>query len=270
MEMEQKILDNPVPDIQFQDDDPEVVFVASEDEIPKEEGTELPEEYQGKSASEIAAEALKYKAQANSTETITQGFAALQETLSKPQQATSPPAPTPKKERITREEFNKELFGDDPKGVIDRYFAEKQEELTQANAGNVYLAKQVAKTGPDGEFVVKHEAEIDQMIMTLPVNQRTNPAAVDWALKQVKAAHVDDLVDERVDAAVEKKLAEMGITGGSQGGQRKPSQQGTYTDGGGRAKPRKRQYVTITDEDRAAAKRKNMKIEDYMKYGKRG
>ena len=105
---------------------------------------------------------------------------------------------------------------------------------------------------------VKCIVEINNAIAGLPPGQRTDPRAVQWAIGQVKANHIDEIIADKIAAQIEAKVP----------GERKTTPQGTYTERGGAAPVKRKKHIVMTEDDKTKAKRLNMTEKDYAKYVK--
>lgn len=260
------------------EEEPELVLLGPDDPDPEEEAVptpseddDLPPDLRGLSKKDLAAKLADMSGKADQT-------AALKEVMERMNQNSAKPMDIPQQQQgesdqAFRERFNKELFkSKDPAGLfqelIERTTAPYVSQLGQT-IGSV-TRKQLKSDPVEGEIFKKYEHEVDQMLNTLGPGDRMNPQALEWAYNRVKQNHVDDIaearaaakVEELVAKRVEEELAKAGV------GESKPKAQPRFSESGTGA-PRKRVTQRYTQEDVAAAKRRSMRLEDYLAYKRR-
>jgi len=181
------------------DTPPDADDIIIVDELPKDE----PEEdlLGGKSVKDIIAENEALRQQADQAGAIQRGIADLGTVLTK----QKPPEAPAQKPGETREEyakrFNKEFFGtssydvfeDAVKRVVSPYVSQLQQSVATVNR-NLYK---------DDFIYSKYKDEVEGKISALPADQQAHPGVVEWAIKQVKAEHIDDIVEMKINEKLE-------------------------------------------------------------------
>lgn len=258
------------------EDEPELVLLGPDDPDPEEEAVptaseddELPPDLQGLSKKDLAAKLSEMSGKADQT-------AALKEVMEKLNQGSARPVEVPQQQQgesdqAFRERFNKELFkSKDPAGLfqelIERTTAPYVSQLGQT-IGTV-TRKQLRNDPVEGEVFKKYEHEVDQMLNTLGPGDRMNPQALEWAYNRVKQNHVDDIAEARAAAKVEELVAKRVEEELAKAGVGKAKAQPRFSESGTGA-PRKRVTQRYTQEDVAAAKRRSMRLEDYLAWKRR-
>jgi hypothetical protein len=135
-------------------------------------------------------------------------------------------------------------------------------------------ARKLLEVDPEkGSTFKRFQKDIDAVVANLPPETRSNPAVYEWAYNQVVQKNSPSLEEERINAAVEKRLAEMGIsTDGNDGPNRTNASkqpQGRspsfFAEGGSRTTPsRKPRYLTPTHDDVRNAEVSGVPLEIYM------
>lgn len=170
----------------------------------------------------------------------------------------APPAraalPTVNKEEV-RKKFNEKLHEtDDPFALV--------EESAQALVGGALAAqsqeiqelrKATLKVDPINSIIFeKWENEVETVISNLPAAQQVNPKAYDYALKEVRDRHFNEILDMKVDEKVAAK--------------QRPGPTATInsTRGESTATKRKVRKVAVSQRDRNEAKRYGMTLNGYL------
>jgi hypothetical protein len=142
--------------------------------------------------------------------------------------------------------------------------------------------KQLVELNPSTATVfTKYKGEIENYVSSLPANQKNNPLVWTQAVNEIKRRHQDDIIEEtvnskvqeRIDAEVNKRLAEYGIDPGAPAGDRSTARpRASMVSGalGGRSAnvttgtERPRTKVYATEEDIRNAQMDMIPIEEYM------
>jgi hypothetical protein len=180
-----------------------------------------------------------------------------------------------------KERFNKEYWkSKDPFDLLQRAVTQMVgPAVQQLSRGTASANKRALMNDPDdGPVFKKYRKEVENLVAGLPANQQANPQVWDYALGQVKQLHADDIMEDRIEQEVQRRL------NGEQGA-RRPSRPkaGESSRGGGEAagarpafdesssssrrSPKKRVY--LTEEDKQLMKAKGISREDYIRvrYG---
>ncbi len=256
MATSEEVMDNPVPDLVFEqnEEEPEVILVNSEDEIPKDEPAEGPDQ-------ELINKMAELQRQADSATALNN----VAESLKTRQE--SPPVPPKAIADIgdIKKRMNKELFGDDPSTILDEYLGaylqKNQPGMGSGNQNNVQMAKMIMKRDPiEGEFLKKHEVEVDALLATASPTQMNDPRIVEQAINMVKSQHIDEIIAEKVAEQLGNQPAVQV--------RKQPNSANTFTEGSGGKPARKKVYKVPTDLDRKQAELFGMTIDKYMQYKK--
>lgn len=204
------------------------------------------------------------KRQTDSAGGMASQFAELAKELRKQGQPVNVPV---QQKGETEEEFEKRLeeelykpgnTGKTLRQAFERMSAGVVGQLQAEIADLRSQVSRVAVSGTDKEIMDKYGAEVQQLIGTLPVAQRGQAGAHQWALNTVKANHIDDIVAAKVaEAMAQAKPAEGGEAV-------KPVRQGPQMARGGIAAPANVIRVRPTAADYAAARGAYMSIQEYM------
>jgi hypothetical protein len=218
--------------------DEDIVVV---DELPVESDADAVDTG-GKSVKEILAENEALRQQADQASAIQRGITDLGTVLQKQQPANQqPPAMKPGE---TREEyakrFNKEFFGADSytvledavKKMVTPYINQVQQSVATVNRA-LYKDDFIYKTYKD---------EVEGKIAALPADQQSHPQVVEWAIKQVKADHVEDIVEMKIQEALAAQQAAP--QSNSQPSQSNP--RASFVEGGGATSTTQRKVTPIT------------------------
>lgn len=234
-----------VPDGQtaWNTDDQEVEVIIDED-APEEN---IPAEFKDLSKGDILKRLQEVESKAAQNTQLSEALTKLADPRVIVQPSPAPaPAPAPTKAPTLdemREQYG-EKFTMDPVGTVMELLQKDKmsPQVAQIATGNLQLARRIMELDPEKSPTFKKYAnEIDGMVANAPPEIRTNPMIYEEAYKRVVANHMDDILSERVNAAVEKKLAEMKIA--TPEGAKTPP---TFTEGRGLAQPAKRTTIRMS------------------------
>lgn len=142
------------------------------------------------------------------------GFAALAEELKKMQKPEAPVAQNPGVDYTkVVEDTAKNFYADPTKSVLNLLTPVVTQMQTESDAKLNDQAMQISQltvlsTPGDKELYIKYKAEVDEVAGGLPPSAQVYQKA----LSQVKTAHVDDLVNERVQEALKKATEQAEIS----------------------------------------------------------
>jgi len=165
------------------------------------------------------------------------------------------PIPVVNKEEV-KKEFNSKLFDtDDPFALVEKSAeALVGSALAKQSLEIQKLKKEVLKNDPVNKIVFdKWEDEIERTISSLPPEQQVHPDAYDYAIRQVKDAHFDEILE----AKIEEKLAAKSKPG-------KTMVMGETHITQPKAQSKKK-IVYATSRDKAEARRFGISLEDYLR-----
>lgn len=154
-----------------------------------------------------------------------------------PQQMPYPVQKQGESEEEYAKRFNKEVFGKDPYKIMKSMVQEQLKPIViQSNYQIQQLKRQQMKSDP---IVSKYEDEINQRLMMLPPDQRVSPGAYEFVVQQVKVSHIDDIINEKVEAARNETREEVQRSRGN-------NLETNYN----RQAPRKKQVRITTEQER--------------------
>lgn len=142
------------------------------------------------------------------------GFAALAaelKSLKTPTPVTEPDQSGPDYNEVIKD-TSKNFYNDPTKSVLNLMTPVvqqlKQENDKRANSQAMQISKlTVLSTPGDKEFYVKYQAEVDSIAGSLPPSE----SAYQEALAKAKVLHVDDIVNEQVEARVNAALEQATV-----------------------------------------------------------
>jgi hypothetical protein len=147
------------------------------------------------------------------------------------QQVTLPVKDPEESEEEFASRFNEEVFKDDPYGnvskAVDRRTRKLLEEQVAPLLGSIMedaFENQVFRLKNDaeeGEIFKTYEDEIKKILKTLPPAQQKNPQVLKRVFENVKASHINEIIDLKVKAQLGKTSPEKG-----------PSKRPPLTEGG--------------------------------------
>lgn len=179
------------------------------EETPAETGPTREELLKQFETMKAEQDALRVKA--DQATQLSASFGSLGDRLEKVVNRPAPQAPAPVQQPgETAAQFKERLnrsYLEDPYEAIkefsDRYFGGAVQTLAEQNAN---LQRKIALIEhPDREFVSKYKEEIMQELTNVPVDQQIrDPMAVNRVIDSVKARHLDDIVQLKVQEALSK------------------------------------------------------------------
>lgn len=90
--------------------------------------------------------------------------------------------------------------------TMDEYFARRlQPEVQRLLQNNMYMSKKFVSRDPEkGPLYQKYQREVDELVQTLPPQDRLyNPDVYDEAVARVAAKHGDEIINDRVQQQLE-------------------------------------------------------------------
>lgn len=257
------------PGAEFGDDLPiEPVYVSSEDEIPKEEGTETETDAETlkKENEEFRARMAQLEEQANLNKSLQEGIQGLGKNMA-PQRSQPQPVQQPgESDADFRKRFNEHLY-DDPAALMDEWQMRKLSPLvSQIITNNMAMGRRFLQLDPEKApnyktYREEIENEVNQMA---PQEKLQNPDFYDKAYERVMARHIDDIVTQRVQAALKEQLEKQEERTRTATPSQSHTEHTTY-----RKKAPTKEYRVLTAAERAAAKSAGVDEDTYWNYLKR-
>lgn len=256
------VVDPVVPDgsTAWNTDDQEVEVIVDEDRVEED----LPAEFKDLSKGDILKRLQEAEAKATQntqlSEALTKLAANEPKVILQPA-PTPPPAPTKAPTLDEMRETYGEKFTLDPVGTVMELLQKDKmsPQVAQIASGNLQLARRIMELDPEKSPTFKKYAnEIDQMVANAPPEIRTNPMIYEEAYKRVTANHMDDILNERVTAAVEKKLAELKV-----GATDAPKPGATFTETRGVPQPPKKTTIRMSQAQLDRLKTLGIDPKDY-------
>jgi hypothetical protein len=230
-----------VEDVIVEDD---VVVV---DELPPS-GEKEEVDTGGKSVKDILAENEALRQQADQAGAIQRGITDLGSILQKQQAAPQMPAKAPgETDEEYKARFNKEFFGTDSYAVLQDAIKREVTKIVDPKLAAVSQSvSAVNRSLYKDDFVYKtYKDEVEQMVASVPAEQRNHPGLLDWAIKQVKANHVEDIIELKLNERLAAVPAVQQPVG---------SAKATFVEGGGtRSTVMERKQTPITKAEAAVA-----------------
>lgn len=185
-----------------------------------------PPELQGKTREELLKELQTQKGDLESARAANDPVRALgqtfQELLKRQQPVAGPVQYAPQQPQETpeqrRERLNK-LWLEDPVRAAEVMSMEQQRPIVDMMISNqTALSKDLAVADPEQKRVYdRWSEEVEREVQAMsPIEKAQNPRVYQTAIARVRSRHTDDIVQDLVEAAVAKKLSEMGLSPGSQ------------------------------------------------------
>ncbi len=265
-----------MPDFEEEEDDDDVEVVRLEtNEVPKEEKSEdveedVPEQFKGLSKKQIVDKLMDINQKADSAQAVKEGIEGLAEQLKRP--STPNYGNLVQQQGESDEEFrkrlNQEIFSEDPASVLDEWWQRKNAGTQRMIGQNmVQMRKDFYRTNDETkETYKKYQQEIEDYIGSLDQSVRNNPQVVDYAYKEVKGRHQDEIINETVERKV-KEMMEQNKEGKKSSGSFHTEGGSTTNTGVSRKKGKK---IYITPEIEQAAKKKGVDPEIYARYVSKG
>ncbi len=196
---------------QFEEEEPdaETVF-EDEGEGAADPDEALPDEVKKLSKSDLYAKvkALEEKAAPppDPTERIAgaveKAFSGLRSPVPQPQQQAGE-SDAEFMARLKKDLFDEEKAPALLNELIDRRMGPRFQQALELNFAQ---AQKLLELDPEtGPVLKKYKTEIDALLSTLPANVQKTPQALDYALKQVKGAHIGDIAREMALAMLEEE-----------------------------------------------------------------
>ena len=208
-----------VPEIVY-DEDPEAeeeIEVAVEGDEKKEKEEKEPEP-KGKTREELEAEIATLKTQADSAAVLGQAVEKLGDKLQVPRSAAPAPTAVPSDDSAIQEAFNKDIFADDPYGVVKKLIQKEAKRIASEQVGQVAGAfagtlvksqKAIIKSDPkDGAIFAEYESEIEAEVQNLVAQNpavKNNPELYQYAFDQVKTRNIDKIASKMAEDIAAKK-----------------------------------------------------------------
>lgn len=267
-----------------EDEGDEEIVVVDDEEFDPDSG--LPDDVKGKSKKELWEEYQEKQGQADTIKAMQDSFKAISDKLGDVEGRKS--AVQQQQPQVQQqpgesdEEFDKrvakELFASDNPAQLLRELNERSTRKTLGPILGVLhnQAKSLIELDPnDGPMYKKYKDEVDQMVESMPQQQRANPQVYKMALERTKAMHQEDIINERAsqiaEELVNKKLKEAGISVGEGGGESgevrsKPAAKGPTSGVGSSGKKGKRISASKMDEYKREAEISGIPLDVYLKY----
>lgn len=199
-----------IPDIVFEDNEDEkdeIIVIDSRDNIPKEktEDDELPEDYKGKSKKELVELLNQTKNQADTVNALQQGIAQLGDKI-RPQYA-QPQVQQPQGK--SDDEFFKDL---ETEAFKEGQFAKTIKEAIRRELNPVqgFVTNQIAaltkKNIGSDPIYQKYGNEVEEFINTTIPQYRGTPQGYEFALKEIRARHMEDIIKDEVEKRISESL----------------------------------------------------------------
>ena len=247
------------------------VLVEGVDEIPQDDPVDDESGYGAKSKEELIElvrrneeEARKLRENSALGESIAAGFQNLSKELKSNQGVHKEQTVAPKQPTETQEQYLervREEILENPVKVLDEYATKKLGPIiTELVGGNLAMSRRFMEIDPeDGTFFKKHQEEIDKYVKSLPDHEKLKDKNVyKRATRIVKMDHFDELVNEKVEAALNKKVE----------GNSNVSVQRGYSESSVNPRPMtvKRQSRVLTREEAKKAEMIGLTHEVYFDY----
>jgi hypothetical protein len=257
------------PGAEFGDDLPiEPVYVSSEEEIPKEEKEEgkVDAEALKKENEEFRARMAQLEEQANLNKSLQEGIQGLGKNMT-PQRPQPQPVQQPgESDADFRKRFNEHLY-DDPAALMDEWQMRKLSPLvSQIITNNMAMGRRFLQLDPEKAPNYKtYRDEIENEVNRMPPQEKLqNPDFYDKAYERVMARHIDDIVNQRVQAALKEELEKSSTKNQAADAAQGHTERTTY-----RKKTPMKEYRVLTAAERAAAKSAGVDEDTYWNYLKR-
>lgn len=251
-------------ELDIPDEEEKVEFIV-DDEEKKEVNTE---ELQSK-FDELQKEKEALKQQADSVAALQKSFESFGKSFNKPVESQS--QPTYQQPAFDPKALDEQIMNDlytKPTNAFDAYFNQKMAPIFQeVLVKQASLSENMLKYDPDKRDVyVKYKEEIDSELKRVsPYEKVNNPNYASDVFDKVKARHLDDLLEERVNKLVEERLKGVQTTA--------TEKKTSFNEGSSSASPPKGKTIRISSTQMAEAKRyceRNALSLDYylkQKYG---
>jgi len=177
------------------------VFVSDEAATPDEATTKLLAELQAKQA-----ELQRAQSAVDPVNAMRQGIEALGERISPRQPADARLQNQQIDLKKLEEDFNKSVYDNPFQKTAELFQLFSQMTGTQQANANLMYSQRILQVDPATKDLYKRfKSEVDEEVARLPAAERaTNPGVYDDALTRVKARHMEELFQERLDEAMKK------------------------------------------------------------------
>ena len=246
-----------------EDEEPEIVITDRLEEEPDEDEN-LPEGYRGYSKEDLVKilteREQQYSQQDTTAAALERSIASLGEKLgngggSRDQSQSQPQAPSQEEIAKWKEEFNTKFY-DNPADHLEQFLVQKLAPEFQrlAKAQEQIGMKELERDPSRADTYRKYKDEVEKELERMSPQERyANPQAITEAHDRVVARHLNEVMDEQVQKAVEKAMAEYG--------QQKPQPKPPHSEVGGTpsvgAAP-KRKQVRLTPREARWADNKGL------------
>jgi len=214
----------------------------------------------------------------DSTSVLASGLKELKEALSGPETPANVQQQPGESDADFEKRIETELFAEGKsakaiKEAIQRYGGAPINQLmTMLSQQNKRILKLDEETGP---VFKRYEAEIENVVKKLPVEQQNHPQVWEYALNQVKENHKGELEQDEISAKVQQgvrdALTAMGLDPDKvhTGGGARPKEPVFMESGGGAGSAniggKKTRKVFATAEDKIIAQKKGVPLDRYLK-----
>lgn len=246
----------------FNEEGTEDVELIIDDGKPQEE--EVPPEFKDVSKKQLVERLKKVEEEASAKEKQNQVLDKLGTTLEK-MGVKEEPQPVPPSQPMIKPEELKEKINqkslESPADAMDEYFTHKMGPMVgQTLQGNLVLARKLMELDPEkGPNFRKYVKEIDRLVEGAPPQAKVDPTIYEKAYKQVIQDHIDEIIAEKVAAAVAKQAEKAPET---------PKQPGFSEGRGSGARPSAQKQVRLSQGEVERLTRLGIAKEDMYNYGK--
>jgi hypothetical protein len=267
-------MQDPVPNLEFEPEEEEEslenqeleVFVKGRDVIPEEpkEDDDLPEDYRNLSKKELVEMLMAAKAGSDTASALQAAIQGLGDKISRPSPTPQPQMPV-QQPGESSEEFakrvNQALFGENPYAVLKEVITREVAPLLSGLQNqSVQTAKQLLLRDEEkGPIFRKYKDEVEAMVASMPPEHRNNPGVYEFALNQIQVKHMDEIISDKVKAALEGKAEEPQVV------VRKPQVSQGTTSRGSLAPKTTKKRVVIDEAKALELERKGIDLKDYIR-----
>lgn len=142
-------------------------------------------------------------------------------------------------------------FNENPSSVLDEHFYQRMRPLVEQNlqiqAGNAYAVFEQGHKG-DEDFEL-YKNELAEWMKPIPLDSKTNPRQWEEALNFVKAKHLDEIVQRRIQKQTSRDKA-------------------AFVEGPSAIPGQRAAKVELSDDQKAIARGLGMGEDDYIKWMK--
>lgn len=242
----------------------DVELIIDDGSTPPAPEEEVPPEFKEVSKSQLIERLKKVEEDAAARARQESVFDRLGTTLEKlgEREAPRPQAPQQpvEKPEELRERINQKSL-ESPADAMDDYFTHKMGPMVgQALQGTLGLARKVMEMDPDkGPTFKKYIKEIDRLVESAPPQAKVDPTIYEKAYKQVIQDHIDEIIAEKVAAAVAKQPENR----------QEPAKPASFSEGrGSGARPAATRQVRLSAQEVERLEKLGIAKEDMYNYGK--